>query len=384
MATSRGHDLTEYFDDAATLSTKIKKLADLVRQSKHFLIFTGAGISTSSGIPDFRGPNGVWTNKDKGLPAPKSISMEAAFPTKAHMAIVEMIKQGTVKYVVSQNVDGLHRRSGVPPDQLSELHGNCYLEKCWDCGSEYLRDYDVSERVNGSNCKDCLRRVPYFCHCTSRKCEKCGSVLKDSIIHFKENLPEKDLRLAFLNADKADLCLSIGSSLQVSPACNVPVRTKKNGGKFVILNLQSTGRDDYADFIIHGRCDEVMEMLMKELGHTIPRFHVKKNVIVGNEHWVVNSDGNQTHKFKLYVKSADGHYDISAFVESVTFHLSPKYTPRELKIDSPPFSVSGSGSQPFEVEVDLVMRGGHQMKVTHMLDLTKNDSHKNYQLEFTN
>ena len=113
---------------------------------------------------------------------------------------------------------------------MTEAAGNLYLEVCWcgGCGREYMRTFDVSARINGSDCVECLQRVPHFCHCTGRECE-CGGMLKDSIIHFGENLPEQPLKDGFGHAENADLMIVLGSSLRVSPACEMPKATKHNG-----------------------------------------------------------------------------------------------------------------------------------------------------------
>ena len=115
------NDLTEYIDSPVELAAKVKVLAGLVRSAAHGVAFTGAGISHSSGIPTYRGPDGVWTRMDKGLSAPQGVNLEDAVPTQGHMAIVELLNKGYLKHLVSTNVDGLHRRSGVTQDQLSEL-----------------------------------------------------------------------------------------------------------------------------------------------------------------------------------------------------------------------------------------------------------------------
>eukprot|EP00696_Hemimastix_kukwesjijk_P014529 gnl/Hemi2/28544_TR9457_c0_g1_i1.p1 gnl/Hemi2/28544_TR9457_c0_g1~~gnl/Hemi2/28544_TR9457_c0_g1_i1.p1 ORF type:complete len:458 (-),score=132.97 gnl/Hemi2/28544_TR9457_c0_g1_i1:220-1593(-) len=267
------NNITEYHDSAEELEQKVKELATLVRGSQHVIFFTGAGISTSAQIPDFRGPNGVWTRQAQGGPAPGGVKITQATPTLCHMALAELVHRGTAKYIVSQNIDGLHRRSGIPADRISELHGNCYLELCWECNTEYLRTFDVSEfgGVGGTGCPVCLKRVPHFCHCTARRCA-CGQRLKDSIIHFRENLPVDALAKGFDHAAKADLCIVLGSSLTVSPACHIPRDVEKNGGKLVIVNLQATPYDGRACLRLHAKTDEVMAGLMGELGLAFPSF----------------------------------------------------------------------------------------------------------------
>jgi NAD-dependent SIR2 family protein deacetylase len=196
-------DTTEVHEDPASISLKVQALAELVRGARHLVVYTGAGVSTAANIPDFRGPQGVWTLMDQGLEA-EGIPLEAAVPTYTHMALVALQERGVLRHLVSQNVDGLHLRSGItkdnvhppPPDphtltrfvvslhsrtrtrtrshththdrtrtQLSELHGNCYVEICDSCGAEYFRDFDVVDNAGDE-------REPYDDHCTGRRCEK--------------------------------------------------------------------------------------------------------------------------------------------------------------------------------------------------------------------
>lgn len=132
-------EITEFFDDESILTRKVKELARLVRASKHFVIYTGAGISTSAGIPDFRGPKGVWTLKAKGLRPQARAHRGAIEPTAGHMAIVALQQSGYCKFLISTNCDGLHLKSGVQPHQLSELHGSSHIEACARCGTCYWR-----------------------------------------------------------------------------------------------------------------------------------------------------------------------------------------------------------------------------------------------------
>jgi len=261
-----GSEITEYFDDADVLQAKVKKLADLVRSSKYCVAFTGAGISASSGIATYRGPQGFWTRRDKGLPPPPaSVKLDQALPTSGHMALVGLKNSGHLKHLVSTNVDGLHRRSGFSRDEMSELHGNCYRENCSNptCGKEYFRNFDASAR--GAR-KD---------HKTGRKCT-CGSDLVDNIINFGENLPIDELGKAEQHSDLGDLALVLGTSMKVSPDCHIPEKIwkkKPNGaGKMVIVNLQKTSFDQYCHLRIFGETDLVLEMLMAELGIDVPKF----------------------------------------------------------------------------------------------------------------
>ena len=131
-------NLQESFDPPEELDKKLDELADLVRRSKHMVVHTGAGISTSAGIPDFRGPRGVWTLEEKGEKPRVNLTWEDALPTPTHMALVALEAAGRVKYVVTQNVDGLHLRSGFPRNRLSFLHGDVFVEECDKCGTQFL------------------------------------------------------------------------------------------------------------------------------------------------------------------------------------------------------------------------------------------------------
>lgn len=270
-------ELTEYRDDEATLRAKVATLATWIRESKRTVAFTGAGISTSANIPDFRGPDGVWTCQAQGREVPVGVEMTQAVPTLCHMMLRQMIQEDKLAFVISQNVDGLHRRSGVPREKLAELHGNLYLEVCWnpECRKEFMRTFDVSARINGTDCQECLKRVPHFCHCTGRSCE-CGSSLKDSIIHFGENLPGEALRDGLEHSERAELMLVLGSSLRVSPACQMPQDTKRNGGKVVVVNLQTTPCDHMCDLRINGEADTVCALLAQELQMPVTEFDVQR------------------------------------------------------------------------------------------------------------
>ena len=250
-------DLTEYTDTPEELAAKVSLLADLVRSAAHAVAFTGAGISHSSGIPTYRGPDGVWTRRDQGLPAPQGVRLEDARPTQGHMAILELLNQGHLKHLVSTNVDGLHRRSGVTKDQMSELHGNIYMEACTVCDKEYHR----RQRVRGR------------AHLTGNQCDACKGPLKDNIINFNENLPEGELTKSFEHSARMDLALVMGTSMKVTPACELPLEVLgKEGGHLVIVNLQRTGYDEHAFLRIFGESDRVLTMLLDELRLTIPEF----------------------------------------------------------------------------------------------------------------
>ena len=186
------------------------------------------------------------------------------------MAMTELMEKNHLKYIISQNVDGLHRKSGIPAANIAELHGNTNLEICEDCGREYMRDNRVrtAQKVHE--------------HRTGRKCEStgCNGHLKDTIINFNEGLNPTVLANGENNAANADLCLAMGSSLRVSPANGMPVATAQNGGNLVICNLQKTPIDHLAALVIHAKCDDIMRLLMQKLGYQIPVWQMKKRLEV--------------------------------------------------------------------------------------------------------
>lgn len=270
-------DKKEFFDKPEDLSEKLDLLTQWIKNSKHCIIFTGAGISTSTGIRDFRsgmntvlktGP-GKWELQAKGAVAKQtSMNYLKAVPSSAHMAIVKLHNEGLVKFVVSQNTDGLHLRSGIKPEQLAELHGNTNLEKCSRCGVQYLRDFRTrsSKKVHD--------------HRTGRKCDdlKCRGLLVDSIINFGEDLPEKELEKGFDEAEKSDLCIVLGSSLRVTPAADIPERVMKRRQRLVICNLQKTPLNSGCAMELHAQIDEVMTGVMKRMGLDIPKFTLKRRL----------------------------------------------------------------------------------------------------------
>ncbi|RFU34118.1 hypothetical protein B7463_g2209, partial [Scytalidium lignicola] len=245
----------ERYEAFEVVDQKAQALADQIKKSKHFIAFTGAGVSTSTGIPDFRGPEGAWTLRAQGRQrTSKAISTLQAIPSPTHMALVGLQNRGLLKFLVSQNCDGLHRRSGILPDRISELHGNSNLEYCKDCGKEYLR---------------------------GRKCPCCNGILLDSIINFTEPLPPKHVERAFDNAKEADLCLVLGSSLMVTPANEIPeVVSRKRNAKLVICNLQQTPLDALSDLRIYSKTDDLMIRVMEKLDIPIPPFILYRRLVV--------------------------------------------------------------------------------------------------------
>merc|ERR1719238_935070 len=259
-------DLTQYYDSEEILREKAKVMADAIRECKHMVAYSGAGISVSAGIGDFRGPNGCWTLKARGLPTTKSKSVEELKPTFAHRALVELLKVGKLKCVITTNYDALHEKSGIPHDSLCELHGNAYVERCEVCEHEYHREKPIEK----------ISRSRY----TGRLCEQvgCGGKLKNSVVAFSESLPTRHLELAKEHSKKADVALVLGSSMRVKPACYLPElcwfhsKLDENvaPGKFFLVNLQKTHYDQHAYVRFFHETDRVMEMVMDLLGIPVP------------------------------------------------------------------------------------------------------------------
>lgn len=291
----------EKFDPAFELDAKLTLLAQWVREAKRLVIFTGAGISTSAGIADLRSGMNTVVETGPGVLTVRSAATKellegshpvkpelqrrnslrtsplAAIPTVSHMALVELANRGIVKYIISQNTDGLHRRSGIPAEMLSELHGNTNIEVCDGCGKQYYRDFRV--RVS----KD-----PHD-HLTGRVCSngKCQGKLKDSIVNIAEHAPEAAYNLALANIVEADLCLSLGSSLHVMPGAELPERVWRAGHRLAVVNLQPTRLDQFA-LKLNAKCDDVMKKLMDKLAIAIPPFVLTRYLRVTSAVKVVN------------------------------------------------------------------------------------------------
>ena len=235
------------------------KLAELLRESKKTLLFTGAGISTSSGIPDFRGPDGVWKRRQpvyyhdfmrseaariehwdyklEGWPA-----FRAARPNATHEAIVRLERAGKVVAVVTQNIDGLHTRAGTPPERLVEVHGTNSFIECQTCGRRTDPEAHFEQFRK-------TRRPPV--------CE-CGGFLKPATISFGQNLRNEDLERAETAAKAADLVVALGSTLSVYPAANIPLLAANRGAPYVIINRGPTEHDDLPEVTLRLEGDVVV------------------------------------------------------------------------------------------------------------------------------
>lgn len=255
--------LPEKFDGDSEVSEKCFLLSKWIKESKHVVVHTGAGISTAAGIPDFRGPNGVWTLEREGKKPDINISFNEAVPTKTHMALKELVEKNYVKYIVSQNIDGLHLKSGIPRTHLAELHGNMFIGQCDTCESQFVRTAattSVGQKYLGEFCKREVRG------------RSCRGKLKDTILDWEAGLPDADLEVSDYHSSLADLNICLGTTLQIVPSGNLPLRCKKYGGKLVVVNLQATKHDKKADLIINTYVDNVLENIMKHLGLEIPEY----------------------------------------------------------------------------------------------------------------
>lgn len=225
----------------------------MIDEAERVVVFTGAGISTESGIPDFRSPGGLWTKMapiDFGdFVRSAEMRREAwrrkfeidktvarAEPNKGHMAIAKLVDMGVVTHVITQNIDNLHQNSGIPAARIIELHGNGTYAKCLDCGLRHELE-DVRREFEASG------EPPV--------CRACSGIVKSATISFGQAMPEEEMRRAEEATLACDLFIAIGSSLQVYPAAGFPIVAKRNGARLVILNREPTELDQIADLVIH-------------------------------------------------------------------------------------------------------------------------------------
>ena len=268
----------ERLDPPSALRAKTRRLSALLRASPHTVVFTGAGISTACGIPDFRGPQGLWTKEeerekrregpsDRGAGEAEEASdvFSGAVPSFTHRALVALHAQGWLRCVVTQNVDNLHVRSGLPRSALTELHGNIFVAHCRPCRTHFYHDEDVG----GMGCLP-LPSPPYGC-------PRCGLPCIDDAIDWPTPLPQRQFDAAAQQMRTASLCLVLGSSLRVAPASSLPsqVRWKRPGrgtGQLVVVNLQATHVDDKCALRLWGRVDDVMRAVCEDLQVLVPSY----------------------------------------------------------------------------------------------------------------
>jgi NAD-dependent protein deacetylase/lipoamidase len=242
------------------LDRDVAELAELIAQARRAVVFTGAGISTESGIPDFRSPGGIWTKmapidfadflaseEARRETWRRRFAMEetfgAAAPNRGHRAVAELVRRGTAAAVITQNIDGLHQASGISEDQVIELHGNTTYAHCLDCAQRY---------------ELAALRIAFERDEFAPLCEACGGFVKTATISFGQAMPPLPMRRAQTETLAADLFIVAGSSLVVYPAAAFPELAKRNGAALVIVNREPTGLDQIADLVLHRPIGETL------------------------------------------------------------------------------------------------------------------------------
>lgn len=236
---------------ARDLSSGVEALGNMIAEAKSIVPFTGAGISTETGIPDFRSPGGLWT-RNRPIPFDEFVSsreardeawrrrfaMEPVFaaakPGRGHRALAALYKAGKIPAIITQNIDNLHQMSGFKADDVVELHGNTTYARCIGCGQAY----------------DLAWVKAHFEEHGAPDCTSCDEPVKTATISFGQAMPEDEMRRATELARQCDLMLAIGSSLVVWPAASIPLLAKNSGARLVIINNEPTEQDDMADLVI--------------------------------------------------------------------------------------------------------------------------------------
>ena len=238
---------------AKDLPSGVERLGDMIAAAKKIVSFTGAGISTECGIPDFRSPGGIWT-KHRPIPYDEFVASQqarneawkrrlamqdtfgVAKPGRGHRALASLYRAGKMPGVITQNIDNLHQNSGIAPADVIELHGNTTFARCIGCGKRFEIEW-VKEKFEADGG-------------VAPSCPACEDPIKTATISFGEAMPEMPMQRATELAQECDLMLAIGSSLVVWPAAGFPLLAKRCGAKLVIINIQETDQDDQADLVI--------------------------------------------------------------------------------------------------------------------------------------
>ena len=248
-----------------SLQRHIEKIARWIAESEHVVAFTGAGISTDSGIPDFRGPDGVWTRRDAGLPPRRwRISPGEGGPNSSHLSLYELQRLRKLRLLVTQNTDNLHRRSGIRPDLLAELHGNGQLMRCLGCDRLYSRQDVGWDRGRFGPGYRTQKPVP-----GQPACANCGGRLISSVVNFGDPLPETELMLADHHARNCDLMLVLGSSLMVQPAASLVGLALRSGARVVLVNRGKTPYDRAATLRVWRGIGEVIPPAVERVREAI-------------------------------------------------------------------------------------------------------------------
>ncbi len=244
----------------------IERAAALIRGAERVVAFTGAGVSTESGIPDFRSPGGIW---EKYQPVYFDDFLESeharrkfwvrsratypvirdAMPNPTHLALAELERMGKLDCVITQNIDRLHHKAGNSGDKVIEVHGTVAYAVCLECGKTYDRN-ELQTRLEE---KEELE-IPV--------CSACGGPVKDATVSFGQAMPEREMAEAGRRAQRCDLMLTLGSSLVVYPAAYLPQQAKQAGARMIIVNMEPTPLDHLADVVIHAKTGAVMERIV--------------------------------------------------------------------------------------------------------------------------
>jgi NAD-dependent protein deacetylase/lipoamidase len=242
-------------------------IAEWIRSAENVAALTGAGISTESGIPDFRGPNGLWTKNPSSMklsdinhymtdPEVRVASWKArldspvwaAEPNAGHFALAALERKGRLHSLVTQNIDGLHLKAGTSPEILVEIHGTAHEVLCMNCGERAPMERALVRVRAGED---------------DPPCRTCGGILKSATISFGQSLVDEDLRKAEIAAAASDVFLAIGSSLEVFPAANLPAIALRSGATLVVINNESTPFDIHADAVVNDPIGEVLPTLVE-------------------------------------------------------------------------------------------------------------------------
>jgi len=247
-------------------SNPVETVSEWIAQAQRIIVFTGAGVSTESGIPDFRSPGGLWDRYEPDeLRFHRFLESEDARrqywkmhteiyelftkvrPNVAHEACVELDRLEKLECVITQNVDNLHTEAGLEPAKVIEIHGNALQVGCLECDARHPRS-EVQEWLEAGE------EVPL--------CRKCGGLLKPRTISFGQSMPVEEMREAEVRMKRCDLFIVIGSSLVVYPAADMPVHAKVSGARLVIINMTPTPFDEQADLVIYGKAGETMGKIL--------------------------------------------------------------------------------------------------------------------------
>jgi NAD-dependent deacetylase len=243
-----------------TVDKEIAELARAIARARRAVVFTGAGISTESGIPDFRSPGGIWTRmapidfsdflaseEARRETWRRRFAMEETFrtavPNRGHRSVAELVHRGKAAAVITQNIDGLHQASGIADDRVIELHGNTTYAHCLDCKGRYELE---------------VLRLAFERAGEAPGCDDCGGFVKTATISFGQAMPQEAMRRAEIETLAADLFIVLGSSLVVYPAAGLPELAKHNGANLVIINREPTGLDAIADLVLNRPIGETL------------------------------------------------------------------------------------------------------------------------------